>query len=72
MDKNLEQSIRELRETYSRIEGINPQGATYKHLIEYLDKADTSVLEMLAAAQIKWVSMLAQNRVTHRAMRIKQ
>lgn len=66
-----EQWLAELRETYSKVGGIDPSGETYKNLIEYLDKLSTPMLEMLSTAQIKWVSMLARNRVTRRAMGIK-
>ena len=63
--------IEELRAEYATIERMDPASPIYENLINALDLLDTPKLQMLADAQIKWVSMLARNRVTRRAMGIK-
>jgi len=63
--------IEELRAEYATIERMDPSSPIYENLINALDLLDTPKLQMLADAQIKWVSMLARNRVTRRAMGIK-
>jgi hypothetical protein len=60
--------VEELRKMYGEIEKMDPSGPLYDNLIKALDLLDTPKLQMLADAQIKWVSMLARNRVTRRAM----
>ena len=52
-----------LRNAYGKIETMNPDGETYKELIDYLDGLEQPMLKMLAKSEIKWVSMLARNRV---------
>jgi hypothetical protein len=63
--------IEELRAEYAKIERVDPSSPIYENLLMALDLLDTPKLEMLADAQIKWVSMLARNRVNRRAMGIK-
>lgn len=63
--------LEELRAEYGKIERMDPDGALYENLIKALDLLDTPKLEMLANAQIKWVSILARNRVIRRGMGIK-
>lgn len=63
--------IEELRKAYGAIDRVDPSSPTYENLLKALDLLDTPKLEMLAGAEIKWVSMLARNRVTRRAMEIK-
>jgi len=63
--------IEELRKEYATIERVDPSSPIYENLINALDLLDTPKLQMLADAQIKWVSMLARNRVTRREMGIK-
>lgn len=60
-----------LRETYGKIDKMDPSSPIYNELIEYLDRQETVLLKILAGAQIKWLSMLAHNRVLRRAMDIK-
>jgi hypothetical protein len=60
--------VEELRKMYGEIEKMDPSGPLYDNLIKALDLLDTPKLQMLADAQIKWVSTLARNRVTRRAM----
>lgn len=66
-----EEQIVQLREEYSKIERVDPSLPIYENLINALDMLDTPKLQMLADAQIKWLSMLARNRVQRRAMGIK-
>lgn len=63
--------IEELRAEYSKIDLVDPGSPIYQNLITALDLLDSPKLEMLAGAQIKWVSMLACNRLARRAMGIK-
>ena len=63
--------IEVLRKEYGSIERVDPSSPIYDNLINALDLLDTPKLEMLAGAEIKWVSMLARNRVMRRAMGIK-
>lgn len=66
-----EQQILELRKEYGAIEKVDPSSPIYENMLKALDMLDTEKLQMLADAQIKWLSMLARNRVTRRAMGIK-
>jgi hypothetical protein len=63
--------IEELRKEYGAIERMDPSSPIYENLINALDLMETPKLQMLADAEIKWLSMLARNRVTRRAMNIK-
>lgn len=63
-----EQMIEELRKEYGAIERVDPGSPIYENLLMALDMLDTPKLQMLADAQIKWVSMLARNRVMRRKM----
>jgi len=58
--------IEVLRKAYGSIEKIDPCTVEYKNLITLLDSLSTKKLMILADAQIKWVSMLARNRVSSR------
>ena len=66
-----EQQILELRKEYGAIQKMDPSSPIYENMLMALDLLDTPKLEMLAGAEIKWLSMLARNRVTRRAMGIK-
>lgn len=63
--------IEELRAAYGAIERVDPSSPIYDNLLKALDLLETPKLQMLADAQIKWVSMLARNRVQRRAMGVK-
>ena len=63
--------IEELRKMYGAIERVDPSSPIYDNLCNALDLLDTPKLQMLADAQIKWVSMLARNRIIRRNMGIK-
>lgn len=63
MTPKLKNQIRILREKYSVIERIDPCSPTYKQLIQFLDRADPDFLAILAEAEIKFISALAQNRI---------
>ena len=67
----MEEQIAVLRKEYGAVERVDPSSVIYENLINALDLLDTPKLQMLADAQIKWVSMLARNRVNRRAMGIK-
>lgn len=55
--------IEHLRKGYESIQKINPSSPTYKKLTDMLDGLSTDKLKQLSTAKIKWVSMLARNRV---------
>ena len=61
--------IAALKAEYSKINGIDPSSDTYKKLIAMLDKLDLKSLQSLAGAEIKFVSMLAKNRVMSKSMK---
>lgn len=68
---NMEQQIAVLRKEYGAIERMDPSSPIYENMINALDLLDTPKLQILADAEIKWLSMLARNRVQRRAMGIK-
>ena len=55
--------IKILREMFEEIKSIDPDGNGYKNLIMFLDKQPQNLLKDLVAANIKWVSSLARNRL---------
>jgi hypothetical protein len=55
-----------LRNGYETINTINPSSPTYKKLTDMLDGLPSDKLKQLAGEKIKWVSMLASNRVNRR------
>ena len=52
-----------LRKSYGTLKTMNPSSPTYKKFIKFLEKLPKNQLKQLAAAKIKWVSMLAKNRL---------
>lgn len=58
-----ESQLAKLRKDYSEIQTINPQGKAYKLLVKVLDRMSDNQLRELAGAKIKFVSVLAQNRI---------
>lgn len=66
-----EQQLEELRKEYGAIEKMDPSSQLYDNLLMFLEQLDTAKLNWLAEANIKWLSMLARNRVQRRAMGIK-
>lgn len=63
-DRFSDQQIEKLRKEYGSIQGIDPDQPSYKKLIKYLDGLTPEHLKQLAAANIKFVSGLARNRVS--------
>lgn len=55
--------IETLRNEYSMIERIDPCAASYERLTASLNSLDQETLKQLAAANIRFVSSLARNRV---------
>ena len=68
MSKNVEILIQNLREEMSKVNGIDPEGPTYKRLCDFLDSLDTDILRMIRDADVKFMSALARNRVIRREM----
>ena len=52
-----------LRKSYGTLSRMNPTSPTYKKFIKFLEKLPKDQLKQLAAANIKFVSMLAKNRI---------
>ena len=52
-----------LRKSYGTLSRMNPSSPTYKKFIKFLEKLPKDQLKQLAAANIKFVSMLAKNRI---------
>ena len=61
-------TLQKLRQAYSKIDRINPDSPNYKKLCDFLDSQSTTYLEVLADANVKFVSGLARNRVLRRKM----
>lgn len=60
-----------LREEYAKVDKLDPSEPTYGELCKFLDTVDDVKLQQLADAKIKWLSMLAFNRLTRRRMGLK-
>ena len=52
-----------MRQAYGTLSGMNPSSPTYKKFIKFLDKLPKDQLKQLANAKIKFVSILAKNRL---------
>ena len=52
-----------MRKAYGTLKTMNPTSPTYKKFIKFLEKIPKNQLKQLAAANIKFVSMLAKNRI---------
>ena len=63
MNKFTKQQIDMIRKAYGTLSKIDPNKPTYKKFIKFLDKLPKDELKQLAGANIKFVSMLAKNRL---------
>ena len=61
--KFTKQQIDIMRKSYSTLSRMNPSSPTYKKFIKFLDKLPKDELKQLANAKIKFVSILAKNRL---------
>ena len=52
-----------MRTAYGTLKGMNPSSPSYKKFIKFLSKLPKDQLKQLAGANIKFVSMLAKNRL---------
>ena len=52
-----------MRKAYGTLKTMNPSSPTYKKFIKFLSKLPKDQLKQLAAANIKFVSMLAKHRI---------
>jgi len=52
-----------LRKSYGTLKTMNPTSPTYKKFIKFLEKLPKDQLKQLAGANIKFISMLAKNRI---------
>ena len=52
-----------MRKAYGTLKTMNPTSPTYKKFIKFLGKLPKDQLKQLAGANIKWISMLAKNRI---------
>jgi hypothetical protein len=62
----LEKLIHDLREEMAKIETIDPCSPVYERLEAFLDSLDTENLIAIRDADVKFMSMLAANRVRRR------
>lgn len=58
-----QRQMAELRDSYATITSIDPASDTYTRLLAFLDRQPIGILRTLADARIKFVSVLAANRV---------
>lgn len=68
MDKFTDDHLDKLRKSYSTINKIDPSHPTYTKLTKKLDSLPHEHLKQLANANIKFVSVLARNRVNKKEM----
>ena len=52
-----------MRKAYGTLSRMDPSSPTYKKFIKFLEKLPKNQLKQLAGANIKFVSMLAKNRL---------
>lgn len=64
----MDQMIETLRCAYGKHERMDPDGKAYKGICDLLDRADDATLKAVHAANIKFVSMLAFNRMIRRGI----
>jgi hypothetical protein len=57
------QQLDTLRKNYSTINKINPSSPAYTKLIKFLNSLDNKALKQIANADVKFLSMLAKNRI---------
>jgi hypothetical protein len=69
---DIESLISNLRKAYGNIEGIDPDSPVYTKLITFLDNLDREHLQVLADAGVKFVSMLAKNRLRSGADKLNE
>ena len=55
--------IKQLKDSWGTMDRIDPCGTAYSGLIKLLDSLPLLLLKQLAAADIRFVSVLASNRV---------
>lgn len=60
--------VQEMRDTFGRLHGMNPDGLVYRKLCQILDDASDEALKALVEAKIKFVSLLAFNRCLKRGV----
>ena len=63
MGKFSKDQIEIMRKAYGTLSRMDPSSPTYKKFIKFLGKLPKNQLKQLAAANIKFVSMLAKNRI---------
>ena len=63
MEKFSKQQLDIMRKAYGTLSGMNPSSPTYKKFIKFLDELPKDQLKQLANAKIKFVSILAKNRL---------
>ena len=61
-----------MRTAYGTLKGMNPSSPSYKKFIKFLSKLPKDQLKQLANAKIKFVSMLAKNRLRGESVNEKE
>ncbi len=60
--------LEQLRQKFANVEGLDLQGNVYRSILALLDKCSDVELGELKDADIKFVSLLAHNRLARRAL----
>lgn len=69
MKKFSDKQLDTLRTQYGAIQKMDPFGDGYKKLTSFLDNLEPELLKQLSDTDIKWVSVLARNRVLKQKMK---
>jgi hypothetical protein len=71
LDKYTDGMIETLRNSYAKIDGIDPCSPSYRRLTKMLDDMPPELIDQLANVQppIKFISSLARNRVMRRCVK---
>jgi hypothetical protein len=64
LTRGQKQKLEQVREAYGKIETVDPDGFAYKCLISWLDMQNDDMLQALVECDIRFVSRLAQNRLS--------
>lgn len=67
--KFTKEMIEKLRQTYSKIETMDPESVAYKGICKALDNSSDEALKQMSEANIKFLSLLAVNRLIRRGVK---
>jgi hypothetical protein len=64
LTRGQKQKLEQVREAYGKIETVDPDSFAYKCLLNWLDMQNDAMLQVLVESDIRFVSRLAQNRLS--------